>query len=563
MINKTTGFWREQVKLNWRSGLTVALISVPLSIALSIASGAGPLPGLITGIWGALIGSLFAGSQYSIIGAAGAITTVLFGATLIAPFGLGADVLPLIALFTGAIIFVVWLLRLDRLLYFVPSSVMFGFAGGVAILIATSQLFDATGLVDLSRTGNLFSDIKLFAENLEGIHMISVAVFALFLTLILVWKRFINKVPAIAGVALIGILVGYLEAQFFDLNLVSLQDKFGAFSATLMVPVVWGALPEIIFDREHLFWILNISGIIALITILETLISEKIADKMTRTQSSSAKELLGLSLSNFGSGAMGGLPTSGLLLRTAVNIESGATNRMSGVLAAVFTALIILVSLPFLMYIPMVVIAALLVNTALGLFDVDKFKEYWKHEKESFAIAVVVVIVTIFYDAGLAVGTGVALAILMFVRRVARGRFDMIWNFKDGTIKDVRGAKFLTLPETNKEITVVTYSIAGNLGYIDASKHLHNLRKIGNVPKVPVVIIRLRALFSIDFEGAEALSEAVEELRDNGIKVFITSATEVVEKDLLTFSIFQELKEEGCFTLKTKEALKKIGIDKY
>ena len=563
MIKKTSGFWREQVKLNWRSGLTVALISVPLSIALSIASGAGPLPGLIAGIWGALIGSMFAGSPYSIIGAAGAITTVLFGATLMAPMGLGADVLPLIALFTGAIIFVVWLLRLDRLLYFVPSSVMFGFAGGVAILIATSQLFDATGLVELSRTGNLFSDIKLFAGNIDKVHTTSVIVFALFLTLILVWKKFVDKVPAIAGVALIGILVGYVEAQFFNLDLVSLQDKFGSFSATLMVPVIWGALPEIIFNREHLLWILNISGIIALITILETLISEKIADKMTKTQSSSAKELLGLSLSNFGSGAMGGLPTSGLLLRTAVNIESGATHRTSGMLSAIFTGLIILVSLPLLMYIPMVVIAALLVNTALGLFDVAKFTEYWKHEKESFAVAVVVVFVTIFYDAGLAVGAGVSIAILLFIRRVARGRFDMIWNFADGTIEDVRGVKFLELPKTKKPITVVTYSIAGNLGYIDASQHLNNLRKLANVPDLPVVIIRLRALFSIDFEGAEALAEAVEDLHAKNIKVYITSATEVVETDLLTFSVFQKLKKEGFFTLKTKEALKKIGIDRY
>jgi len=563
MINNTGDFWREKVKLNWRSGLTVALISVPLSIALSIASGAGPLPGLIAGIWGALIGSFFIGSNYNIIGAAGAITTVLFGATLMAPMGLGADVLPLIALFTGAIIFIVWLLRLDRLLYFVPSSVMFGFAGGVAILIAASQLFDATGLIDVSRTGNLFSDIQVFIENISSVHMPSLVAFAVFLSLILVWKKFISKVPAIAGVALIGILVGYFEAEFFNIGLESLEDKFGAFSATLMIPVIWGALPDILSNREHLLWILNISGVIALITILETLISEKIADKMTKTQSSSARELLGLSLSNFGSGAMGGLPASGLLLRTAVNVESGATHRTSGMLSAIFTALIILLTLPLLMYIPMVVIAALLVNTALGLFNVEKFTEYWKHEKESFAIAIIVVVVTIFYDAGLAVAAGVSVAILLFVRRVARGRFDMIWNFSDGTLEEVRGVKFLELPKTKKQITVVTYSIAGNLGYIDASQHLNNLRKLASVPGLPVVIIRLRALFSIDFEGAEALAEAVDDLREAGIKVYISSATPVVETDLLTFPIFQELKEKGFFTLKTKEALKKVGIDRY
>ena len=114
---------------NWQSALTVALISVPLSIALSIASGAGPLPGLITGIWGTLIGSMFIGSNYNIIGAAGALTTVLFSATLVAPLALGAAILPILALTTGVIIFVVWLLKLDRFLYYIPSSVMYGFAG--------------------------------------------------------------------------------------------------------------------------------------------------------------------------------------------------------------------------------------------------------------------------------------------------------------------------------------------------------------------------------------------------------------------------------------------------
>jgi sulfate permease, SulP family len=136
---------KSKVSENWKAGLTVALISVPLSIALSIASGAGPLPGLIAGIWGTLIGSIFIGSQYNILGAAGALTTVLFAAVLSAPLGLGAAILPLLALFTGVIVFLVWLLKLDRYLYYIPSSVMYGFAAGVAILIAASQLFDATG----------------------------------------------------------------------------------------------------------------------------------------------------------------------------------------------------------------------------------------------------------------------------------------------------------------------------------------------------------------------------------------------------------------------------------
>ena len=168
------------VQANWQSALTVALISVPLSIALSIASGAGPLPGLIAGIWGTLIGSIFIGSNYNILGAAGALTTVLFGAVLAAPLGLEAAILPILALFTGLIIFGVWLLRLDTFLYYIPASVMYGFAAGVAILIAIAQLFDATGLSELKRTGHVIGDIEKFITNSSDVHAASLIIFFIF-----------------------------------------------------------------------------------------------------------------------------------------------------------------------------------------------------------------------------------------------------------------------------------------------------------------------------------------------------------------------------------------------
>src|SRR3989344_980567 len=201
--------------------------------ALTIASGAGPLPGLIAGIWGTLIGSIFIGSEYNVLGAAGALTTVLFAATLTAPLGLGAAILPILALFTGAMVFLIWLLKLERYLYYIPSSVMYGFAAGVAILIAVGQLFDASGLSMLSRTGHLTGDIEKFFANANLIHTPSLITFVVFLALILTFKRFVKKVPAVIPAAILGIIFGYLEATYFSFDIISLQDKFGTFAATL------------------------------------------------------------------------------------------------------------------------------------------------------------------------------------------------------------------------------------------------------------------------------------------------------------------------------------------
>lgn len=542
---------------NWKSGLTVALISVPLSIALSIASGAGPLPGLIAGIWGTLIGSLFIGSHYNIIGAAGALTTVLFAATLSAPLGLGAAILPILALFTGGFIFAIWLLRMDRFLYYIPSSVMYGFAAGVAILIAASQLFDATGLSALARTGHFIGDIEKFIANTSLIHSPSLTVFSTFLISILIWKRFIKIVPAVIPAAIFGIIFGFIEANYFSLEIISLQDKFGSFSATLMLPVAWNGLQNILSNTEAGRAVLSTASLIALIAVLETLITAKLADKLTRTESSSSRELFGLSLANIGSGLMGGLPTTGVFIRTGANIKSGATHRTSGVLVALFTALITLLFLPFFSFLPMAVIAAILVNTALGLLETEKFIEYWHRERESFAIALIVALITIFHDAGLAVTIGAIIALLLFVSKIAHGRFDIYWNFTDGTISEAHGQRSITFP-SEKKVWLVTYGIAGNLGYIDANRHRTNLKKIATSRSTPVIVLRLRNLFSIDFEGVEALAEAVQELQSHNVQVYISSASATIESELLAFPIFARLKAQGQFVPKTSTAIKTI-----
>ncbi|MEY3784243.1 MAG: hypothetical protein RLZZ230_565 [Candidatus Parcubacteria bacterium] len=545
---------KTNVAENWKSGLTVAFISIPLSIALSIASGAGPLPGLIAGIWGTLIGSLFIGSQYNIVGAAGALTTVLFATTLTAPLGLGAQVLPLLAIGTGAIIFLIWLLKLDRYLYYIPTSVMYGFATGVAILIAASQLFDATGLSTLARTGHFLGDIEKFIAHFNEVHVTSFIVFAVSLLGIMVWKKFIKKIPAVIPVAILGIIFGYLEANYFSLNLFSLQDKFGAIAPTVMLPVAWGALTTIVTTPDLLKSMLNISGLIALIAVLETLITAKLGDKLTKTESSSSRELFGLALANLGSGFMGGLPTSGVFLRTGANIKAGATNRMSGIIAAVATAFIALIVLPFFAYIPMVVIAAILVNTAVGLLGLEELKNYWHRERESFGVAILVAMITIFHDAGLAVVIGAIAALLLFARKISHGHFDITWNFTDGTHESIRGIKILKLTTISKPVCFATYSIAGDIGYIDASRHYHNLKKLTK-DVTPVVIIRLRDLFSIDLEGGEALADAVQELHTHGVRIIISSASHQIAEELQTFPIFATLAKDHQFTEKTSDAI--------
>ena len=146
------------------------------------------------------------------------------------------------------------------------------------------------------------------------------------------------------------------------------------------------------------------------------------------------------------------------------------------------------------------------------------------------------------------------MALLIFASKIAHGRFDVIWNYSDGTQEEIRRERHLHIP-SEKSIDFASYSIAGNIGYIDASRHFSNLKVMAQSHAVPAVIIRLRNLFSIDFEGAEALNDAVAELVTNKTQVFISSASPHIEKELVAYPVFKTLKDQGCFTAKTTDAI--------
>jgi SulP family sulfate permease len=545
------------VRANWKAGLTVALISTPLSIALSIASGAGPVPGLITAVWATAIAAIFCSSNYNIIGPAGALTTVLFAAAFASPMGLGAGILPILAITSGLLILAIWAAGLDRFLYYIPSSVMYGFATGVAILIAVSQLFDAAGLSALERTGSFVGDLALFAAHAGDIHLATALVFLAFLAFILIWKRFVPTLPAVIPTAILGILFGVVEATYFPLDILSLSDRFGDISATLYQPLSFEAVRTLLEHPDALGWLFKTSGVIALIAVLETLITAKIGDKITRTQSSARKEIFGLSLANIGSGLMGGLPATGVFIRTGANIKAGATHRMSAFLAAAFTAILTLLVLPFFSYLHVAVIAAILVNTAIGLIETHKFKEFWHQEKESFGIGLMVAAITVLEDAAIAVLAGAVVALLIYANRVSRGRFHVILNFADGSVEDVRTAKFLHLPH-DKQIDIVTYGLAGYLGYIDSAQHAANFRHLAHAKNVKAVLIRLRDLFSIDFEGHEMLRDAIVEMTARGKKVAISSASESIAEELLNVEKLADLVSNKDFTAKAADVIAEL-----
>lgn len=546
-----------RVRENWRSALTVALISLPLSIALAIASGAGPIPGIITGVWATVIAALFGSSNYNVVGVAGALTTILFGAALFA----GPLILPFLAIASGICILLMYLFKLDRYIRYIPNAVVYGFASGVAILIAANQLYDAFGLSLIKRHGHLIPDLIQFIEMKSQISLTSGALFGVFLIILLAWKKWIRFLPGVIPVAAAGSLIGYLSetGRFFGYSYITLEDKFGDLSITLIQIPLLSDITSFVKDSGNLIWFFQTAFIIAVISVLETLITARIGDKITKTEHSPRKELRGLGLANIASGIMGGLPATGVFIRTGLNIKSGATHKTSQGLAAIFTALLSIIAWPYLQYLPLPVVAAILSMTAIGLIEVEHFVRFWKYEKASLLVGMVVAATTVLDDAGVGVLFGTILALLILIDQLTRGRHEVQFNVNKQRIK-LSGKGMLAIPD-GVAPDVVVYSIGGFVSYADAVYHRDNIRVLANTPSIETIVIRMRNLHYADLDGIDTLAEGIEDAERMKKKILISSASDYIATLATRDSIFAHLKNDGKFFTSTESALRTLGFD--
>ena len=543
-MNKKTIYNR--IEENWKSGLTVALVSLPLGIALSIASGATPTAGVITGIWAACIASALGGSKFNIVGAAGALTTLLAAYALqYSPL-----LLPLVAIGTGIIILLVYALKLEKYLIYIPNSVMYGFAAGVAILIAVGQINDAFGLSGITKHPHFFENLRETITHLHTFHIPTALLFFTSIIALRTCRRFLPKFPGVVLVAGIGIIIGYTSNIF-----TTLSNKFpqGVSGEIINIPTFSSVISQI-QTASAIGDFIKICAVIALVAVLETLITAKLGDKMTKTTTNARKELRALGIANLASGLFGGLPATGVFIRTGLNIKSGAKDNMSGILSACFTALLALLFMPYFKYIPMATIAAILCNVAIGLIEIDHFKHYWHKEKKSFVVAVIVVCLCLLEDPSIAIIVGAGVALLLFIDNISKGQFELFLNKDKKIIKRIAGTHLETI---NEDTDVVVYSFEGIISYINIQAHKEHLSTIVKHPKITHIVLRLRDVFYLDDDALESLEDIVKDVQEHNKTILFTSANEQVAN---------QLKEKAtCKTIplytKTKEALHAIGFE--
>jgi sulfate permease, SulP family len=385
------------------AGLTVAMVALPLSLAIAIASGADPGTGLVTAIVAGFLISLLGGSRVQIGGPTGAFIVVVYA--VIAEHG--HDGLVIATFMAGAILLVAAYLRAGRLIQLVPEPVVNGFTIGIAIIIATSQLKDLFGLDLREVPAEFFGKLEALWAGRESFNGWALVVGLATMALILLLRRHFPRLPGlILAVAATSILVSAA-----GLPVETIASRFGALPRTLPVP----ALPEL--SAERMVDLLPSAFVIAFLAGVESLLSAMVADRMIAGQHRPNAELIAQGAANLGSALFGGLPATGAIARTATNVRAGAKTPVAGLIHAATILVVMLVAAPLAGYLAMPALAGILILTAWTMSEPHRWREYLKERRSDRFLLAMTLVLTVVADLTIAVGVGVTVGLAIRLQR--------------------------------------------------------------------------------------------------------------------------------------------------
>ena len=500
------GWLSDELVPNLKAGLTVSLVSVPLSISLAIANGATPIMGMRSAWWGGLWSALLGGSQYNIHGPTGALSGIVSKAAST----YGIEMVPFIAILSGLISFLFFFLRIDKYVLYMPSAVMHGFTIGVAFIIGLGQLNFAFGLpAPLVKHEEFYKNVLENLKLLGSANMAAVIVFVVLFVSLMLLLKLVPKIPWMMVIAVIGVCGGYYcfsqkskNREYF--GLLSLQDKYGKLEPELFTPA-------------HIPWKEVDSGLIttafsvAFISVLETLISAKIADTMTNTMFIQTQEVVALATANIFSGIFGGVPTTAALARTALNIRSGATSRLAGIINATGVLVISLALLFVFQYLLLPAIAAILVAVAVRMVEFEPVVHMFHNDRGSLILCLFVVAITIFVGPTEGIIIGAIIPMFTYADRIATSNGEAV--ITKGNSSQASSLSLLNLDEDPEECEVdvsgdtLVYTIAGQLTYVNASSHFDRIKRIAH--KYKVIIFSMRHLYYVDLDGVDLLGQMI------------------------------------------------------
>jgi len=385
------------------AGISVAMVALPLSLAIAIASGADPAQGLVTAIVAGFVISALGGSRVQIGGPTGAFIVVVFG--VIAEHGY--DGLVMATFMAGFILLIAGYFRAGRLISFVPEAVVNGFTIGIAVIIATSQIKDFFGLSIQNLPAEFLEKVPALWDARDTLNLPATGIALLAAVLIVALRRIAPRFPGL----IIAVGVASALVALMGLGVDTIHSRFGDLPSTLPAP----QLPDLSLSRfVELF---PSAVVIAFLAGVESLLSAMVADRMIGGQHRPNAELTAQGAANIASALFGGLPATGAIARTATNIKAGGKTPVAGIIHALTILLIMLVAAPAAGYLAMPALAALLMITAWNMSEPHKWGEYARARPSDRALLVLTMLLTVFIDLTVAIGVGVAIGLALRLSR--------------------------------------------------------------------------------------------------------------------------------------------------
>jgi sulfate permease, SulP family len=384
------------------AGISVALVAIPLSIAIAIASGAPPAAGLVTAVIGGFLISALGGSKVQIGGPTGAFIVVVY--MVIAEHGY--EGLVLATLMAGAILVVAGLLRAGSLVAFVPEAVVNGFTIGIAVIIASSQLRDFLGIEADGLPADFLPKMAALWEARASAHWPAVAAGVAALALILGLRRAFPRLPGL----LVAMALVSAAAAMLAWPVETIFSQYGALPGGLPAP----AIPPVTMER--MTELLPSALVIAFLAAVESLLSAMVADRMIGARHRPNAEVMAQGWANLGSALFGGLPATGAIARTATNVRAGGKTPVAGMIHALVILAVLLAAAPLAGYLAMPALAALLMMTAWNMSEPHKWKGYWAAPNEERLLLLLTLLLTVLADLTVAIGVGVGVGLAIRLR---------------------------------------------------------------------------------------------------------------------------------------------------
>lgn len=503
-LPKLMTVWREgyglaQLRADALAGLTVAIVALPLSMAIAIASGVGPERGLFTAIVGGFLVSLLGGSRYQIGGPAGAFI-VLVSACVTAT---GVQGLILATILSGVILIAAGALRLGTYIRYIPYPVTVGFTAGIAVIIFASQLREMFGLtLPGAEPGEIVAKVEALWAARGTVTWAAVAVAALTAAVILGLRRVRPHWPGmLIAVALASVVVAGL-----GLPVATIGTRFGDLPHLLPAPV----LPDLALWRQALPW----AASFALLGAIESLLSAVVADGMSGARHRSNAELVAQGVANIGSGLFGGFCVTGTIARTATNVRAGSRGPVSGMLHSLFLMAFLMIAAPLAAYIPLAALAGVLAVVAWGMAERHEFLALLRSSRGDALVVLATFLLVVFRDLTEGIVVGFALAGLVFIKRMSetagmRPREDQPQAMRaDQVVYHLEGPYF--------------FGAAAQLGGV--------LDRIAEAPRA--LVLEMSAVPLIDSSGARGMHSLAALARRRGGRLYLVGLKPALRRQL-------------------------------